>query len=450
MRVLSKGFTLVETLIASVVLVVFFLGVAIILQTGIQAIGMAKLRSEASHLANQRLEMARNLSYENVGTVGGIPAGSLPATEQVNVNGMLFSVVTTVLYVDDVFDGIAPTDLLPIDYKRVRVSVSWQGAMPSKTPVVLLSDIAPKGLETIIGGGTLSVLVFDSQGLPVPNALVHIEASSLTPQVLLDITTDDFGRVILPGAPICVECYQISATKTGYTVERTYGTNEVINPYKPHVSVLQSRVSEVSFSIDHMATLTIKATRSKLSNYAPFMGVQMLVRGTKEIGKDDQDDPVYKVDLLPVTGAGGIVVLNNLEWDTYSIGLPPSSSVDFAGSWPFSPITLNPGDAVNFVLVVESASPNTLLVRLENEAHSLLDLATVELSRTGFIATDSTGTQSTGDWSQAFFTGLTSGIYDVAIRALGYETATASVSIAGDISELFIMATASASPSPTP
>lgn len=446
--VFVSGFTLVETIVAAAVLVILFSSVSIIVQVAIRSIGDARLRSEATQLAQMRLEMARNLPYDSVGTVGGIPPGSLAPTESVTVNGMVFTVTTAVLYIDDAFDGQAPLDLLPTDYKRVRVSVSWGGPFASKAPVVLLTDVAPRGLETTAGGGTLSILVFNSQGVPITNAAVHIEGVGLSPAVSMDALTDSYGRVMLPGAPICTSCYKISATKAGYTTDRTYSTTEVANPYKPQVTVLQSQVSDVSFCIDTTASITLKATRSKVSNYVPFGGVQMVVRGTKEIGRNTSDEPVYKIDLRPVTGGDGTVTLSNLEWDSYSIGLPTNASVDYAGSWPFSPLTINPGDNVAFTMIVEPASDNTLLVKVEDAVKKPLENVLIELSRDGFIATGSTGLQSTGDWAQAFFPGLTSGLYNLSLNLAGYEQATASVSIMGDQQEYFILSTPSASPTP--
>jgi prepilin-type N-terminal cleavage/methylation domain-containing protein len=443
-----RGFTLVETIVATAVLTTLFLGVSIIVQIAIRSIGDARLRGEATQLAEERLEMAHNLPYESVGTVGGIPAGSLTALENVTVNGMQFSVTTAVLYIDDAFDGVAPADLLAADYKRVRVSVTWGGAFPSKTPVVLMTDIAPKGLETTIGGGTLSILVFDSQGQPVPNATVHIEASSLTPAISMDALTDIYGRVLLPGAPICTSCYKISATKSGYTTDRTYDTSEVANPYKPHVSVLQSRVSEVSFAIDKTATLVLKATRSASYSYSPFAGVQMVLRGTKEIGRTVDDDPVYKIDLKPVTSSNGTVTVSNLEWDSYSISLPSNASVDYAGSWPFSPISLNPGDTATFTMLVEPSSENSLLVQVEDAMSQALSGVTIMLTKDAYTAVATTGAQTTGDLGQAFFPGLTNGLYTLALNLTGFETATASVTVSGDAHELFKLATPSASPTP--
>ena len=52
-----------------------------------------------------------------------------------------------------IFDGEAPTDVIPTDYKRAVVSVTWEGLFTSGTPVRQWTDIAPRGLETISNAG---------------------------------------------------------------------------------------------------------------------------------------------------------------------------------------------------------------------------------------------------------------------------------------------------------
>lgn len=450
MKVMSKqttqGFTLIEVLVATAVLMGFLAAVLSILQTAITSIGMARLQSQATRLAEEQLEMARNLPYNSVGTVGGIPAGSLSPTKTVVINGTRFTIKTVVLYIDDVYDNTAPVDLLPADYKRVRVAVTWEGLLPSKVPVVVLSDVAPRGMETTNGGGTIIISVFDSQGLPITNASVHLEAADVSPSINMDALTDTYGRVILPGAPACVNCYHVTVTKTGYTSERTYSTDEVANPTNPHLTVLSSQVTQLSFAIDTMSTLTVKATRPKQSSYAPFTGAQFLLQGTKEIGRTVSDEPVYKVNRTVTTGTMGQVTVTDLEWDTYTVSFMPTSSIDFGGSWPSNPIILRPGDNLNFNMVVQPATLNSLLVRVENQSHLPIDTAVVQLLKPGFVATESAGLPNNGDWGQSFFPNLQSTVYDLVVSATGYAQATASVTINGDRVESFQLTNESATP----
>lgn len=184
----SHGFTLIEMLIATAVLSIFIAAVFLILQTSSQSLGEARVRSMAIQLAQDQLELSRNLNYDRIGTVAGIPPGDLIQNQQIDKLGTRFSVQTSVLYIDDPFDGLAPTDLLPTDYKRVRISVSWSGVFKSKAPVVLMTDISPQGLESADNSGTVVAMVFDALGEPVTNALVKIQATSLSPPVQMKLT----------------------------------------------------------------------------------------------------------------------------------------------------------------------------------------------------------------------------------------------------------------------
>jgi hypothetical protein len=90
-----------------------------------------------------------------------------------------------------------------------------------------------------------------------------------------------------------------------------------------------------------------------------------------------------------------------MEWDTYTI-TPTDSSYDVEGLNPFSPLTLNAGNAQNVQLVVIPKNPDSFMVSVQDSASLLpVSLATVELSGTGYDQTQVTGqgyvTQT--DWS---------------------------------------------------
>jgi len=439
----SWGFTMIETLVAAALLTVTLGAALIITQTAVQLVGDVQLRSQASSLARDRLERAHNVAYADLGTVGGIPAGSLPAEESITLNSLPFTIRTSVVFVDDPFDSTAPLDVIPADYKRVRVEVTWEGVFASRNkPVVLWTDIAPRGVETLEDSGTLSIQVLNAGGERVSGAQVRIVADSVNPAIDTTSITDAFGQVLLPGAPECAACYQITVTKSGYTTDRTYGVNEVANPEKPHVSIIEGQVSEASFLIDVPATVTFKAVRGAGQNYAPFSGVQMRVRGTKEIGRTTLDEPVYlySQDVVAV-GPQAQVTVNDMVWDTYNVSIPPGSTVDFAGSTPFTPFNITPGSSTVFTMVVEPASDHNLLITIMDSTSQRLASATAELINlgTGLVATKSAGLLGSPDWSQIFFPNLNLNHYSLKVWSTGYQEATASVQINGDMSEQFLL-----------
>ncbi len=435
----SAGFTLVESLVALAILGIFFAALASILQIIITNVGQSRARTVATALGQERMEFIRNLSYTDVGTIGGIPAGTLSPQEEIVINGAPFTVTTSVVYTDDPFDDTAPADSLNTDYKTARVAVSWGGAFPSGQPLVIMTHIAPRGLESALDGGTLSLLVFDSTPQPLADATVTIDNTDVTPQIHISTTTDAQGRVYLPGAPPCTACYHVSVTKSGYSTDKTYGTQEVDNPARPHANVNDGEVTELSFTINPTATLTVSITGARESGYPLFTGAQFILTGTNTIGTTTNGDPVYKYQQTHVTTTGGVVTIAVVEPDTYTITFPINSSVDLAGITPFSPFIVAAGSSQSVKVVAAAASASSLLTLITDSNNVPLATASVNLSQGTFEATKSTGLADKGDFGQAFFGNLTDEIYDLRVNLPSFQEATASVQIAGDTIEKVIL-----------
>lgn len=257
----NKGFTLIESIVGVAFLAIISVGVYGAFALSIRMTSQNKARATALTIVNHRAEMLRNLSYNNAGVGGGIPSGSLDATETINKNGIEFTVETSVVYVDDPFDGIAPADTLNIDYKRTKVKVSWAGFFGGE--VFLVTDVAPQGVETTNGGGTFSIEVFDADGIAMPNANILLENDNVSPAISMNYTTNENGMIIIPGAPTSTESYRITATKPPvgeirYSTDRTYGTGEVTNPSKSHSTVTEGGLTEISFAVDEVAEITLR------------------------------------------------------------------------------------------------------------------------------------------------------------------------------------------------
>jgi len=259
---IQKGFTLIEALIGVFLIVIIFVGIVGAFVAGMKILLQSKARATALFLANQRMEEIRNLPYDDVGTVGGIPQGEIPQTETRTVNGIEFTIKTTIIYIDDPFDGVAPEDPIPSDYKRAKVKVSWPTMIGGE--VTLISDISPKGIETTEGGGTLLITVLNASGEPVSQAEVRVKNDQVSPSIDATYLTDDYGNLLLPGAPTSTEAYQVWVEKSGYSSERTYSRTEIANPLKPHLSVYEGELTEASFAIDLLSTLSIE-TRAQES-----------------------------------------------------------------------------------------------------------------------------------------------------------------------------------------
>jgi len=260
-RTRSGGFSLVEVVIASAILLLFFGGLLSGVKLMVELIGHSKAETGARSLALSKMEYIRSLNYDSIGTVGGVPSGVIPQTSTSTLNGILYTERVLVLYVDRPEDGLEGADENGVleDSKRVKVEYTWEIRGEGKS-IALVTDIAPKGMETSSGGGTLIVNVFDSAVEPVDGASVRIYNASLaTSTVDVTVSTNVSGRVIVPGVP-SGGGYEITVTKSGYSTDQTYDvTVENPDPSPPHVAVASSTITTMYFSIDKLADLTLRA-----------------------------------------------------------------------------------------------------------------------------------------------------------------------------------------------
>ena len=77
----QNGFTLVESLITILVMSILFLGVYKLIDFSIKITGDNKHRMAATVIANQKMELIRNLPYSDVGTVSGMVNGVIQNNE---------------------------------------------------------------------------------------------------------------------------------------------------------------------------------------------------------------------------------------------------------------------------------------------------------------------------------------------------------------------------------
>jgi hypothetical protein len=436
-----KGQTLISVLISLALFSILSHALFTLVTSSYSISTFNRARTSAKHLAQEKIEEIRNMPYDSIGTVGGIPSGSILQTQTVPINGLNYIIKQSVIYIDDPFDQQVPRDLLPTDYKRVRVDISWEGlAASGKNPVTLISDISPAGIETTSGGGTLSVLVFDSNVLPVQQAEVTIVATTTIPQVNLTLKTDVNGRVILPGAPTCkTPCYQITVTKSSYSTDRTYSSTEVANPDKPNLTVIVGKLSEVSLSIDKLSTINIFSTKDKNNNFDPLPNITFNMRGEKTIGTDDDDQPVYKYKKTLTTDSTGKVTTPNLEWDNYHITVG-SGIGDISAANPYLPVILLANKNIDFKFAISTHSSNSVLVTFVNPASVQIASVSARLyDGAGFETTASSGASPNPDFGQIFWANLTKKIYHLAASASGYLNFNGNIDVAGYIQEKIIM-----------
>lgn len=388
----KKGFTLIELIVVIGIFVTASIFIISGFDRGIQALATSRSKVTATAIANEKLEIIRNMPYSDVGTTTGWPPGSIPASETLVRNNFEFIVETRVDYHDDPFDGNAagtiegkPQDTTPNDYKKAEVSVRWN--KPSVDPVLLSTLVAPKGLESAENTGSLLIQVFNASGQPVPQATVHITNTLVDPWIDITNTTDNDGNLQVLSLPPSIEGYHVEVTKTGYSQDSTYAVDEITlpHPVKPDLTIVAEDVTEASFAIDLVSSLTINTLNDACE---PIPNIPLSIWGEKLIGTDPD---TLKYSSEPPTDAEGTLNLVDLEWDNYTL-LETSTDYDISGIIP--PILLNilPNTSQTTSLVLSDHTTNSLRVSVKDAGTEIaLTAADVRLSKTGYDESKLTG-----------------------------------------------------------
>lgn len=253
------GFSFVELLVVIAVTTLIFGALAATLQLLLETTGYAKAAAGARSLAIARLEAIRALPYDDIATIGGIPAGSLPQTSTTTLNGVTYEERLLVQYIDRPADGVGVNDAngITADSKVVKVTYRWN-VRGRTDQVAFTTHVAPPGLETVAGGGTLVINVFDATVSPVAGAEVSVRNDTGTSTIDVTVTSNDEGRAVFPGAP-ALPGYEVTVTKPGYSTDQTYvasSTNP--NPDPPPAAVIAGQVSTLNFSIDTLGELRVR------------------------------------------------------------------------------------------------------------------------------------------------------------------------------------------------
>ncbi len=251
----GRGFTLIEVLVGTFLMLVIFMGIVGAYRVGIRLIGLSKNKIVATAIATGEIEKIRNLSY---GTIG-IGESSTTTIR----NNVEFTVRKRVDYAIDSLDGIeSPADDCVNDYKKAGIKVIWPGFFGGE--VSLSTDIVPKNLaeECEAGGGILYISVFDAVGAMIPAPLIEIK-NPATDELITSATPDTGEHYFsLSTSTDCSVC-KVVVSKLGYSAEKTYGAGEVYNsqtiatPEKPHPIVFESKMTPKSFSIDKVSSFSV-------------------------------------------------------------------------------------------------------------------------------------------------------------------------------------------------
>lgn len=339
----ESGFTIAELVIGFTVFAIVAISLLALYVSLVNSAFIAKQKAVASTLATNQMEYLKGLPYDSLAVAGGsiYSASPLPATQTQTVNGITFTITTSINYIDDAYDGCAsyPTQALkqlycrnypppsgapavdsnPQDYKVAHVSVSGKsGAKLAEVD----TQVSARVSETASTTGAMFVKTIDSTGNPVSGASVTVANNTLAPVVNLSDTTDSNGIAIFYGLPPDSNPdYVITASASGYSSLATIAISGTLQPNYPNQKILNQQSSYVTLTIKPQGTYSLLLETTDV-NGAPLSGVKVYVKGGYKKYTATTDTSYYydnfsPSDTRPTTDAGGLAGITNLVPGNY-------------------------------------------------------------------------------------------------------------------------------------
>jgi hypothetical protein len=286
--------------------------------------------------------------------------------------------------------------------------------------------------NVIVGGGQVS-LATDTQGYLPSGYLFSVEIS---PASLVKWESFSFSDEEPAETDLKYQVYFASGTEWVLIPDSDLPGNSVGFDNSP---VDLSSLSTTTYSsLKLRANFSTNSTSStpilydwqvswQSSNPTPIPNVSFNLRGEKIIGRDANENPVYKYSTTTKTNSQGQIQISNLEWDTYHFSdfQKDSQSLELATSSPSLPVSLPPDTTLDVNLYLKSQ--NSLLVSVfDSETLNPIFSATTTLSKTGFQ-----DVQLTNLNGQAIFIPLDQANYTLSIEAVGYYSTSTTVFVSG-------------------
>lgn len=379
----ESGYTLVELMVAIFVLSVVAISIMQLFTALVSSALLMKRKSVALTLATNQMEYLKSLPYNNLAVAGGsiVATSPLPATATQTVNGVRYTIRTSINYIDDAFDGcgsypnttlrdrycrnspppsnVTTTDNNAADYKIIHVSVT------DPTGKVLSdvdTQIAARVAETASNTGALFVTVIDQDGNPVQGANVQVVNSTSTPAVNVNDNTDPNGVAIFYGMPPDTTNfdYNITATLAGYSTLSTIAPTGSLQPYYSNQQIITQQSSSITLQIMPQGQYSLLMEVTDTSGN-PIPNAKVYVKGGYKKYNSVSNTAYYFDNMTPsdartTTGGDGVVAFTNLVPGPYifcgdagatsctagSTTYYLAAAIPYTGANSFSPIAVPP------------------------------------------------------------------------------------------------------------
>lgn len=376
-----SGFTIVELVIGMTLLGFIIVGIFGLYVTLMNSAVAARQLAVGSTLATNQMEYLKSLPYDGLAVQGGsiYSSNPIPATTTQTVDGITYTVNTSISYVDDAYDGCAsypnqtlketycrnyppPTgapavDTNPQDYKIAHVTV-YNSSNAKRGEVD--SQISSRVSETNSTTGALFISIIDDNGNPVSGAAVQVVNNNQSPAVNLSDSTDSNGIAIFYGlAPDTSGYhYQITASKANYSTLSTIAPSGSLQPNYSNQNILTQQSSYLTLTIKPQGQYSLLAEATDTSG-SPIANVKIYTKGGYKKYTSSTDTQYYfdnlsPSDTRPSTDSSGIAAFSSLVPGQYIFcGDDGSSScssggttyylaaaVPYSGTNAFNPITV--------------------------------------------------------------------------------------------------------------
>lgn len=239
----ESGFGIVEVIVSMGVFAVLAVAFAMAMSSSLRTFQYTRGKTVGVQIANEALESVRALAYDDIGTIGGNPPGTVEPSSQSVVAGVTFTTEVSISFVNDPLPGGFQTYA---NYKRVAVTVTSSRSatpvastetivappsQPSLTSAIAKVQVVDYALNAPIEGATVTL----GTGPSGPRTAVSAADGSVVfpdlqpnptsgPQAFYDVAVARFGYEVLPEdvSPSPAAHMQLTAGQLFTTVIRLY------------------------------------------------------------------------------------------------------------------------------------------------------------------------------------------------------------------------------------
>ena len=323
----DAGFTIIEVVVASTLLLLSFLAAAALFERGTAVSGDTRLRVIAAQLASSAIEKIRGPAADPSKFTTAINPGTTVTTQ--TVNGLKFTLTEQMQWVAQSSTtsacdsgGVGSNAIL-----QVTESVTWTGA-GATAPVQSVTALSPPAGAYSAATGSIGAKVLNAAGQPVVDAAVSIAGPTSDSQT----TTAEgcaFFAFLTPGA---------------YTVSVTAGTGvsdqELLVPSQS-TSVTVGQTVSLTFNYDTAATINIGGYSGSAATHATNIPIGLANSALLPYRQYSYAaGTTTMTPLFPATG--GYTVFAGNCTDNNPVGLDTTNNV-FYNNPGTTPVAVTPG-----------------------------------------------------------------------------------------------------------